>query len=271
MVGITPAGIAGYTSGAVRPQTKVARNGVVSSSVGGFNISPTGQINPLAAPGGLVPGQIKPKPPKIIPGQIDITPGEGKLVPGQLPAPAVPKPKTPSWQDADYNSQISAIQRALDLYKSQMGVQRTRAGTQYADSSRDMDQQKVRDSSDMENDFASRGVVTSGVYGTSVGDYNKEWGQQKEGLSKQYKDALADITMNYTSYLNDIKTQKEQARLDAVRRRAQELELNPPKKKGPASKSTKGLVPGKIVVPNTPGKTKQGKYNDKNSKDKGGR
>lgn len=234
---MTPVGIAGYTTGGLRPQTQISSNGVVSSSVGGFGYSPTGQLRPSPPPHSKPkkrsdplfdgPGITAPDPrgpiapnnsniPKITPKNIKVVPGK----PG----------KRPAWQDSDYNSQISAIQRALDLYKSNMGVQRTRAGSQYADSSRDMNQQKTRDLSDMENDFASRGIVTSGVYGTSVGDYNQEWGQQKEGLSKQYKDALSDITNNYTSYLNDIQTQKEQARLDAIRRRAQQLELNPPKK-----------------------------------------
>lgn len=237
MASYTPVGIAGYTSGSIRPKTSIASNGVVSSSVGGFSISPTGQLTPAGISN--PPPRPNNNPPEPVPP--GTTQGSGSyLYPNYDPSKpgGVKKPgtataatkTTPTWQDADYNAQAAAIQRALDLYKAQMGVANTRAGTQFAQSDRDMDQQKVRDHSDMENDFAARGVVNSGVYGTSVNDYDQEWNHQKETLSQQYKDALQDINMQYQSYLNSVTDQKEQARLDAVRRAAQAAELNPPKK-----------------------------------------
>lgn len=227
MTSPTPIGVPGYTSGAIRPKTKIASNGVVTTDIGGLNINPTGQFVSSAVP--VRPPTPRPRDPYDI--QKDNGKGPSQIVKNAKWAPSLTTPKKPAWQDSDYQSQMNAIKRALDLYNSNMGIQRTRAGSQYATSSRDMGQQKTRDLKDMQDDFAARGIVSSGVYGTSVGDYNKEWGQQKDALSKQYKNALSDITTNYTSYVNDVQTQKEQARLDAIRRRAQKLELNPPKKK----------------------------------------
>lgn len=171
---------------------------------------------------------------------------------GRGDASNINKPKVPAWQDADYNSQMRAIQRALDSYKSRMGLERTQLGGEYAESGRALGEQKDRDLKSMEEDFASRGVINSGVYGTSVGDYNEEWTSQKANLDRQYKNSLDLISQSYQEYLNEVQTQREEARLAAVRRRAQELEANPKKtsskpkpKTKTSSTSTDQYKPGK--------------------------
>lgn len=223
--GYTPIGMAGYTSPVTRPQTSIAKNGVVSTTLGASGLNPAGNYSPVKPMNAQRPRE-------------DILPG-GEVPRPEIPNPKpVPKPKPkPTWQDADYNSQVAAIDRALELYKANIALQRGQLGTQYAESGREMDDQKVRDLDNMEEDFAARGVVRSGVYGTSVGDYNEEWGNQKASLTRQYNDSLANIVQQYNEYLNEVATQREQARLDAIRRAAQALEENPKKKK----KETKKL------------------------------
>jgi hypothetical protein len=138
------------------------------------------------------------------------------------PAPGKKK-KKPKYADSEYLSELRAIEKALAAYRSKMGVNRTRAGTQFKISGRDLRQQKDRDLENLKDDFAARGIVLSGVYGDKQGEYNQLWGQQNSELGRQYKDALSDITRNYNEYLQETNTQKEQARLAAIRRRAQKL------------------------------------------------
>ena len=133
------------------------------------------------------------------------------------------KKKSPSYADSEYMSEIRALDRELADYRAKMGLSRTRAGTQHSLSSRDLGQQKDRDLDALKNDFAARGIVLSGVYGDKLGEYNTIWGQQSAELDRQYKDALTDISNQYKDYLREVGTQKEQARLAAIRRRAQKL------------------------------------------------
>lgn len=167
-----------------------------------LSISPTGQYTQMLSPNG----------------------GSRPKFPGGGLKPAHPKkPKKPGFSDSEYQSELRAIQKALAAYQSKMGVSRTRAGTQYKISGRDLRQQKGRDLENLKDDFAARGIVLSGVYGDKVGEYNGLWGQQNSELGRQYKDALSDITRNYNEYLQEVNTQKEQAKLAAIRRRAQKL------------------------------------------------
>ncbi len=230
----TPIGLAGYTATNNSARPVVSPQGFVSQEVDNATIGPTGayMVGRPAPKGKIKPAPLAPK------GSGSTGQKKPKLVPASQPYKP-PAPKKPAWQDADYNSQIAAIERALNLYKAGMTLERTQAGAEYAENARNMDSQKGRDLKDMEEDFAARGIVTSGVYGTSVGDYNTEWGNQRNSLTRQYDDSLADILQAYNVYLNDVATQREQARLDAIRRRAQALEENPSKSKKSSSSKLK--------------------------------
>lgn len=131
--------------------------------------------------------------------------------------------KPPGWSDAEYQQELRNLQNALSDYKSKMGINTTRAGTQYAESKRDLTQQKTRDLSDIENDFAARGIINSGVYGQKLGDYNQLSGQQFDKLSENYKNALTDIQTQFKDYQRQYQQQLDQAKLAAIRRRAQKL------------------------------------------------
>lgn len=138
--------------------------------------------------------------------------------------PAAKKPaKNPAYADSEYLAELRALQKEQTDYVAKMNLNKTRAGTQHTTSGRDLRQQKDRDLKDLKDDFAARGIVLSGVYGGKVGEYNTLWGQQNSELDRQYKDALTDIQNQYKDYLRQVGVQKEQAKLAAIRRRAQKL------------------------------------------------
>lgn len=184
-------------------------NGVVSTqSTGAANqpqlmLSPTGQYKQIVVP----------RPKDKVLGHEDTKKTTSKPK----------KAKKPAYGDSEYLSEIAALERELTDYRAKMGLNRTRAGTQHSLAGRDLRQQGDRDRSDLKDDFAARGIVLSGLYGTKLGEYNTVFGQQNAELDRQYKDALTDISNNYKDYLREVGTQKEQARLAAIRRRAQKL------------------------------------------------
>lgn len=168
------------------------------SPISTLSISPTGQYTQLSAQSAQT------------------------MAAAKKPAPKK-KAKNPAYADSEYLAEIRALEKELTDYKAKMALNRTRAGTQHTTSGRDLRQQKDRDLRDLKDDFAARGIVLSGVYGGKVGEYNTLWGQQNSELDRQYKDALTDIQNQYKDYLRQVGVQKEQAKLAAIRRRAQKL------------------------------------------------
>lgn len=213
MTGFTPAANFDLTNGGTSydstytgiPQT----NGVSTQSTGQNNnpqlmLSPTGQYQQIIIP--------RPKD-KVVAHQDTKT----------TTASSSKKKKPPKYADSEYLSEIKALERELTDYKSKMNLNRTRTSTQHGLSERDLRQQSERDLRDLKDDFAARGIVLSGVYGGKVGEYNTILGQQNAELDRQYKDAITDIGNQYKDYLREVGVQKEQARLAAIRRRAQKL------------------------------------------------
>lgn len=154
----------------------------------------------------------------------------GKVKPAPKPKPkAKPKASKPTaldrylGKDSDYQNTIRNLNRALADFKARKGIERTRAGTTYGYSKKTMEDQKTHDLSDIQNDAASRGIATSGVYGTRVGDYNTTYNSQLGELGRQYKNQLTDFASALRDFNTQQNLQKETARSAALRRRAAKL------------------------------------------------
>lgn len=133
------------------------------------------------------------------------------------------KKKKATYKDSEYLSQVNALDRALASYKSSTKVQKSRVGTDYGISTKDLSRQKSRDLSDIENDFASRGVVRSGVFGKRVGDYNTEYNKQVSNVTRARDRTLQDIGTAGRDYTEQQRMLREQARQTAIKRRAAKL------------------------------------------------
>lgn len=156
------------------------------------------------------------------------TAGKVKAAP-KPKAKAKPKAKKPTaldkylGKDSDYQNTIRNLNRALADFKARKGIEKTRAGTTYGYSKKTMQDQKTHDLSDIQNDAASRGIVTSGVYGTRVGDYNTTYNSQLSELGRQYNNQLTDFASALRDFNTQQNLQKETARSAALRRRAAKL------------------------------------------------
>lgn len=154
---------------------------------------------------------------------------------GKPPAPKpAPKKKAPAkkklsstdqylGKDSDYQNTVRDLNRALADFKARQGVEKTRAGTENSYAQRTMGLQSQQDLSDIQNDAAARGIVTSGVYGQRVGDYNTTYNEQLSELGRQYKAQLDDFASSLTDFSRQQSLQKESARTAAIRRRSAKL------------------------------------------------
>jgi hypothetical protein len=126
-------------------------------------------------------------------------------------------------KDSDYQNTLRDLTRALADFKARQGVEKTRAGTENSYAQRTMGLQSKQDLSDIQNDAAARGIVTSGVYGQRVGDYNTTYNEQLGELGRQYKAQLDDFSSALADFSRQQSLQKEAARTAAIRRRSAKL------------------------------------------------
>lgn len=125
--------------------------------------------------------------------------------------------------DVTYQQQLAEFQRALAEYNAQTKRQTGMVNRDYAESQRSLNRQGAQDRVDQQNDFAGRGILKSGVYAKALGDYNTEFNQRVNALSTGRTDQLGDIKSQQTNYNRQLDLEKNNAKQDAIRRRAQKL------------------------------------------------
>lgn len=101
-------------------------------------------------------------------------------------------------------------------------IQAARAGSKASEGlfHKELAEAREKDKSDITDDYAARGVLRSGLYAQKQGDYEKEYGKQVAETNRQKASKYAQIDEDERDFINQQELEKEQARLEAVRRRA---------------------------------------------------
>lgn len=167
-------------------------------------------------------------PPRVTSG------GSGGKVSATKPvAPAIPGPVKPIVPDinaylagdVDYQGQLRQFDKTLGDFNANLGNRRTRLTADYGQGKRDMEKQKIEDLLAIKDDFASRGILGSGLYTGRIGEYETSFADQLANFERTYNDSLGDLTTESTQFLREQELQKEASRQDAIRRRAQQYGL----------------------------------------------
>src|SRR5690348_17158740 len=116
-----------------------------------------------------------------------------------------------SFADSNYWDELNALLKNADNYRSKMDLQKSRIGEDYGISSADLARQRGRDLNNIREDFAARGVVKSGGYGTRVGEYEQDYNSSLAALARARDRSLQDVSMGYNDYLEQWRLQKQQA------------------------------------------------------------
>jgi hypothetical protein len=123
--------------------------------------------------------------------------------------------------DTDYQNFLRGNKRTLGDFLNDLTRQRTEAGTTFATSKRQMETERERALEAMKDEFASRGLLTSGLYGEAQGDYNTDWTQQMGTLEQANSAFLADLLSQQTNFSREQQLATEAAKQEALRRRAE--------------------------------------------------
>lgn len=125
--------------------------------------------------------------------------------------------------DTTYQQQLADFNRSVSEYNAQYGRQTGVVNRDYAESNRALQRQGTQDRTDQQNDFAGRGILRSGVFAKALGDYNTDFNQRVKALTTGKTDKIGDLTDQKTNFTRQVGLEKNNARQDAIRRRAQKL------------------------------------------------
>lgn len=125
--------------------------------------------------------------------------------------------------DTTYQQQLADFQRSKADYEANYKRQAGILGRDYAESKRSLNRQGAQDRMDQQNDFAGRGILRSGVFAKALGDYNTEFNSRMKALTTGLTDQTGDLAAQRKSFISQLQTEINNARQDAIRRRAARL------------------------------------------------
>lgn len=123
--------------------------------------------------------------------------------------------------DVGYQDQIRQFGKALADFTADVTRRQGNLESQFGVSKKGLEDQRVKDLKTLEEDYGSRGLLRSGLYGTAVGDYETEYGTRVSDLSRQQQEALAALTQEQGQFTSQQQLQQELAKQEAIRRRAE--------------------------------------------------
>ena len=144
------------------------------------------------------------------------------------PPPAPPRPPSLeafSAKDSTYQSQLSALKKALADYMAQQGQSKTQYLTGYTSDRDTLGKNRTQGLSDLENDYASRGLLQSGLYADSMSDLNTDFDKRQAALDQARAAFLAQQTSDLTNFKSEQQLTQQKALQEAAARRAAQYTL----------------------------------------------
>lgn len=136
--------------------------------------------------------------------------------------PVVPDMNTFLNQDTGYQQQLRDFANALSLFTADSTRRKGSLESEYGLSAKAMDDQKVLDLDNLEDDYGARGILRSGLYGKAVGDYNTEFNTRRTDLTRRKDEALGLLEQEKGRFTSQQQLQQQAAREAAIRRRAEQ-------------------------------------------------
>lgn len=201
-----------------------------------FGPSPVGFVGPTvgapktaSAPLAKAPAKTTPAAPisaKKIPNRAT-GPSVGSSPTGVISPTAPVAPSVDEWlaNDAAYQSQASALEKAWADYQAQSGQSADQYKTDYASKVDELGKTRALAGQDLESDYASRGMLNSGLYAKAFNDYSTEYDNRQKQLATGLSDFLANLATQSQNYKSEQDLTSEKAKQDAIARRAASLGL----------------------------------------------
>ncbi len=139
-------------------------------------------------------------------------------------------PKAPSLaayllSDSAYQQAVRGGKRASADFMSETGRRRGEATTQFNQTKGQMERDRTTQLEALKNEFASRGLIQSGLFGEEQGRFEQTFTDQMNALSQQQASLMADILAQETNYRREQELMLESARQEAIQRRSAKYKI----------------------------------------------
>lgn len=122
--------------------------------------------------------------------------------------------------DTTYQATINALNKALTDYRTRMTQQQGQYNTEYNMNTGNLATSRRAALADQENDFASRGILRSGVFGKSNAELQSDYNTRQNALDVGKSNYVADLEAARADFTAEQALAKQQARQNAINRRA---------------------------------------------------
>ena len=136
-----------------------------------------------------------------------------------------PPPKPPSLADflktdSTYSMQQSALEKAKADYLAQQGKTKTQYETSYTGDLATLGENRTAALADLENDYAGRGLLQSGLYADSLATTNNDWNKRQSALEQARAAFLSGLTDDFTNFSQEQTLTLQRAQQEAAARMA---------------------------------------------------
>lgn len=151
---------------------------------------------------------------------------KGTVAPS-VPAPTKPPMTLDQWlaSDTAFQSQKTAYDKALKDYAAQDAAERAKYGQEYTASLGKLNTEKGEGQQALNDDYASRGLMSSGLYADALNDFQNNFATRQADLERARQAYLADLTTDKTNFSTQQQLELKKAQDAAAARRAAQLGL----------------------------------------------
>ncbi len=146
-------------------------------------------------------------------------------IPKPVKKPTIPDIATYLGGDTAYQNAVRAGKASLADFLSEMTRRRGEAGTQFDQTLGSMNRDRTQQLEDLKNEFASRGLIQSGLYGEEQGRFQQQFTEQMNALRQQQSALLADLLSQEQNYKRENQQSLEVAKQQALARRASKYSI----------------------------------------------
>jgi hypothetical protein len=127
--------------------------------------------------------------------------------------------------DDIYQQSLRGGERTLRDFLSDTGRRRGESGVQFEQTQEQLGLDRDRQLEEMKNEFASRGLIHSGLFAEERGDFLQDFTAQQTQFQQAYEQLLADILAEETGFRRQNELAQELSKQQALQRRVQQYNI----------------------------------------------
>ncbi len=144
----------------------------------------------------------------------------GFIAPKPTPPPAPPTLEAFLGTDSTYMQQQAALAKAKTDYLAQQGQSKTQYETNFLGDMDTLGKNREQSLGDLENDYASRGLLQSGLYADSMSDMTNDYGKRTSALEQAKAAFMSQQGSDLTNFMSEQGLTMTKAQQEAAARRA---------------------------------------------------